>query len=297
LRTQLVNGIPVWGVEEAASQFGDNALFVIALWHPTLWHPTKTAGIEAVTRQLRGLGCEGVISFVPLYWRYAAKYLPYSMWDLPSRAVEVSDRIRAASEVFGDHPDSQRRFLQQLRLRLHADFSCLEAPAEHEAYFPPLFRPATDESFVDCGANEGDTVRAFLKWTGGLFAKIVAFEPDPQNADALQAFASSPGLSGRIDIRRNAAVALEDVLAAQRTTFIKIDVEGAEMSALRGARRIIRRDRPILAVSVNHQQDHLWEVPLTIASELDRTRFALFGYFQEGMEAVCYAIPEERYVR
>jgi FkbM family methyltransferase len=322
LRTRLVDGVPVYGPEEVADQFGDNALFVIALWHPT-----TTGGIESVARQLREFGCQRAIPFVPLYWRYPARYLPYYMWDLPSLAVESKDRVHAAFDLFSRDPDSQRRFVQQLRLRMHADFGCPEPPAKHNAYFPPLFRPIADESFVDCGAYDGDTVEMFRKWTGGSFSKIVAFEPDPKNADALQAFAhSKPDLSRRIEIHRKAAaeqaglvrfaasggtdaaisesgdieiacVALDEALAAQRTTFIKMDIEGAEMSALRGARRVIRRDRPILAVCVYHQQDHLWEVPLTIASELDRTRFALFGYFMEGMETVCYAIPEERFVQ
>jgi FkbM family methyltransferase len=209
---------------------------------------------------------------------------------------------------------------------MHADFSCPEPPAEHDAYFPSLFRPLSDECFVDCGAYDGDTVRVFLEWTGGLFSKIVAFEPDPKNAAALESFAQgNPELSHRIEIRRSAAaeraglvrfaasggtdaaisdsgdievscIPLDDALASQRTTFIKMDIEGAEMSALRGGCRVIRRDRPILAVCVYHQQDHLWEVPLTIASELEQTRFAMFGYFKEGMETVCYAVPRERYV-
>jgi FkbM family methyltransferase len=322
LRDQSVRGVPVYAPEEAADKFGNNALFVI-----TLWHPTKTGGIESVALQLHHAGCQCAIPFVPLYWRYPTQYLPYYMWDLPSLAVESKDRVRTAFDLFSGDPDSQRRFVQQLRLRMRADFGCPEPPAEHNAYFPPLFRPLPDESFADCGAYDGDTVRVFLEWTGGSFSKIVAFEPDPKNADALEAFAQEkPDLARRIEVRRNAAaeqagvvrfaasggtdaaisetgdievscIALDDALASQRTTFIKMDIEGAEMSALRGARRIIRRDRPILAVCVYHQQDHLWEVPLTIASDLDRTRFGLFGYFMEGMETVCYAIPEERFVR
>jgi FkbM family methyltransferase len=321
LWSNTVDGVPVLAPEEAVTRFGDNALFVIALWHPT-----RTGGIDSVVRQLENLGCKRAISFVPLYWHYCARFLPYYMWDLPSRAIAAVDRIRIAFELFAAHPASQSRFVQQLRLRVHADFGCPEAPAAHNAYFPDLFRPMPNECFVDCGAFDGDTVRTFDKWTNGCFSKIVAFEPDPINSQALRAFtASQSDLASRIEIRTAATaeragrirfaasggtdaaisptgdievscVTLDETLNSQRATFIKMDIEGAEVSSLRGAQTIIRRDRPILAVCVYHQQDHLWEVPLCISSNLDRARFAMFGYFMEGLETVCYAIPEERYV-
>jgi len=321
LWSQTIAGIPVYGPEEAALRFGSNALFVIALWHPT-----RTTGIESVSQMLRKLGCAGVISFAPLYWRYSSQYLPYYMWDLPSRAIHSAERVRFAFELFADSYNSQSRFVQQLRLRTHADFAYPEPPADHPAYFPPLFQPVSDECFIDCGAFDGDTVRVFLDWSNRSFSKVVAFEPDPRNADALEVFAGrDKSLKGRMEIFRNATgeradivrfaasgktdaaisaagdievkcVTLDHILASQHATFIKMDIEGAEMSTLRGAREVIGRERPILAVCVYHQQDHLWEVPLTIHSQMAKARFGLFGYFMEGMETVCYAVPQERYL-
>ena len=319
LWSHTVDGIRVCDPQEAAFQFGNSALFVVALWHPT-----RTGGIESVARALRGLGCQGVISFVPLYWRYPAQYLPYYMWDLPSQAIKSSDRVRSAFDLFLDHPASQSRYVKDLRLRIHGDFACPEPPADHDQYFPGLFRPVPEECFVDCGAYDGDTIHAFLEWSGGVFSKIIAFEPDPKNAEMLRAYAEGRSdLGKRLDIRTSgvaesaggvsflasggsdaricqngdvqvSCVSLDEALGFERATFVKMDIEGAEMAALRGARTIMRRDRPIIAACVYHQQDHLWEVPLIIASQQHRMHLALSGYCQDGLDTICYSVPHER---
>ena len=44
-------------------------------------------------------------------------------------------------------------------------------------------------------------------------------------------------------------------------TFIKMDIEGAELDALRGAERTIRSNSPKLAICAYHKPSHLWELP------------------------------------
>lgn len=60
----------------------------------------------------------------------------------------------------------------------------------------------------------------------------------------------APG-SGRIEVE---AVSLDEFARDHRLpTMIKIDVEGAEVQALQGARNLIAQTRPILLVEVHHQ--------------------------------------------
>jgi len=87
---------------------------------------------------------------------------------------------------------------------------------------------------------------------------------------------------------------LDDVLADSPPTFIKMDVEGAELAALRGTTRFIRTRRPILAVASYHRQSHLWAVPLLISSAADAYCYFLRPHQLEGYELVCYAVPSER---
>ncbi len=59
-----------------------------------------------------------------------------------------------------------------------------------------------------------------------------------------------------IEVRR-----LDDILGNRPVTFIKMDIEGSELAALRGAERIIRQQRPKLAICVYHKPEDMWEIP------------------------------------
>ena len=123
---------------------------------------------------------------------------------------------------------------------------------------------------------------------------IFALEPDPQNFAKLQAYltslqdrgASITALPYAVGRRRETlrfsasgtdnasvaldgsvtveAVSLDELLADESPTFIKMDIEGFELEALAGVAATIRRCRPIMAITVYHLCDHLWKVPLAI---------------------------------
>jgi hypothetical protein len=68
-----------------------------------------------------------------------------------------------------------------------------------------------------------------------------------------------------------------------------MDIEGAEREALGGARGMIARWKPELAVSVYHNATDLWEIPL-LMKRMNR-RYKLFRrhYTTEIIDTVCYA--------
>lgn len=43
--------------------------------------------------------------------------------------------------------------------------------------------------------------------------------------------------------------------------FIKMDIEGAEQQALRGAEESIRRFKPDMAITVYHSLEDFWQIP------------------------------------
>jgi choline-glycine betaine transporter len=87
-------------------------------------------------------------------------------------------------------------------------------------------------------------------------------------------------------------VALDDVLHAQPVSLIKLDIEGAEADALQGARRLIEKYRPGLAICLYHFPHHLWSIPLWVAELNLAYRFYYRAYEQSTFETVLYALPE-----
>jgi hypothetical protein len=79
-----------------------------------------------------------------------------------------------------------------------------------------------------------------------------------------------------------------------RPTYIKMDIEGGELSALKGARGIIQKEMPILAICLYHRYDDLWRIPLYVQSLVRGYHFFLRPYEIEGWQLVCYAIPTIR---
>ena len=89
-------------------------------------------------------------------------------------------------------------------------------------------------------------------------------------------------------------VALDDVLHGHAVNFIKLDIEGAEPEALRGAQRLIEKNRPGLAICLYHSPEHLWSIPLWVQGlNLD---YCLYyrAYQHNTFETVFYAIPQNQ---
>lgn len=321
LHGRQVDGLKVLSPAEAARKFGTTATFLI-----TVFMDAAPGGLESIKQQLIRWGCRKVSSFVPLYWKYPDLFLPHYVYDLPHRVIESADSIREAWALFND-PSSRSEYLAQLRWRLNPEFDKIPAPAEHEIYFPPdLFALNDDEVFVDCGGYIGDTVRSFLQRTGGRFQKLFVFEPDPSNFQKLtELVASLPPETARRIRPSNLAVGsrsellhfdaqgaasssvshsgglviqsepLDSILAGESPTYVKMDIEGAEIEALKGAAKQFRKHQPILAISAYHRQDHLWNIPLMIHSLSKNYQYYIRRHSPQVLDdLVLYAIPMER---
>ena len=315
-----IEGIPVLSPQEAASRFGASAAFVISIWGVG-----SQDRMASRAQQLKNLGCRTVLPFAPLAWKYPAGLLPHHMVDLPHKVHAAADEIQTVYDLWADE-FSRTEFLAQLRWRLLGDFDSMANPVGGETYFPEdLFRMGTHEVFLDCGAFDGDTVASFLGVTHGRFSEIVSFEPDPENYKKLnrmvdglaatvrqrittrqQAVGESNGIV-RFDARGTDGsaigsgdsevdcIALDSVANSfDAPTFIKMDIEGAEPSALLGASQTIGRHSPILAICAYHQQDHLWRIPALIHKLNPAYRLYLRPHRIEGWDSVCYAVPPER---
>jgi FkbM family methyltransferase len=321
-----VDGIRVLSPEAAAGEFGKRAVFVVAIWGANSPHRLAHS-----RQQLTKLGCDRIVSFAPLSWKYANDLLPHYLQDLPHKVIAQKATVRAAVDLWEDDA-SRAEYVSQMRLRLLADFGGLSHPVEHPAYFPPdLYEWRDDEWIVDGGAYDGDTIRTLSALHGDQFGHLLALEPDPANFVKLEATVAglSSAARARIDCRQMAlastprtlhlaatgtassattavfgagtiavpAQPLDALLGGAAPTMIKLDIEGAEPDALLGARDTIRRHAPVLAICVYHRQDHLWSIPLMLREWQDDYAFFLRPHNEEGWDLVCYAVPRARLSR
>ena len=227
------------------------------------------------------------------------------------RYLELADRL--------DDEQSVRALDRILGYRLTLDASLLADAIDWDLYgFSGLVEFKDDEVYVDGGAYDGDSVRMFIDHVHGKYERILAFEPDPETFKRLsKSLAPLPrveplnyGLhSAKAELRFNNdgsrgaiitvdgecrinVVALDDILAGQRVTFIKMNIEGSELDALRGGAESIRRWRPRLAISAYHRPSDLWAVPFAFR-ELDPD-YRLYLRQHDGgvIETVAYGIPQ-----
>lgn len=314
-----VDGIHVHSLPEAARIYGDNTAFLI-----TIWNSRANDRMRDRIAHVAELGCRHVLPAGLLYWKYPEFFLPYFPLDLPHKVLSSGPDITDAFRLFSDEA-SRREYVGQLAFRLLLDYDRLGWPDQVDHYFPAdLMKVRSDEQFVDCGAFDGDTLAAFVEQQGESFGAVIAFEPDPLNWTKLQQrirhfpetiqrrIQSFPQALGSrhetvhfdasgTDVSRMGkgalavqCVTLDEALCDVNATLIKFDIEGAELAALEGARKLIARCRPALAVSAYHEQDHLWRIPRKLASICEGYSFFLRPHGTEGWDLICYAIPSER---
>jgi FkbM family methyltransferase len=90
-------------------------------------------------------------------------------------------------------------------------------------------------------------------------------------------------------------VSLDDYVMSlnlTRVDFIKMDIEGAEVPALKGARHTIAHFRPRLAICLYHKWDDVFTVPQAIdATGVDYAFSFKWVQLTDGWEAVLLATP------
>ncbi|MEH2414964.1 FkbM family methyltransferase [Nostoc sp.] len=320
LWNQSVDGLTVLSPEDAAQTFGNKAVFVV-----TIWGACSTHRLAHTREQLQLLNCLKIVSCTFLFWKYPETFLPHYCLDLPHKVYQQAENIKKAFSIWADE-QSRHEYLVQLRWRMVLDFDSLSSPVSQEQYFPQdIFTLSPTDVFVDCGAYNGDTIESFLKHQSSFLGRIIALEPDPNNFKKLQGYVDTlpKSLQEKVTILPLAAAAqrkklrfaatgtvssvvtntgkleidgvpLDELLNDTVPTFIKMDIEGAELDALLGTQKIIQNASPILAICLYHCQDHLWRIPLLLKSLSSQYRFFLRPHGEECWDLNCYAVPVTR---
>lgn len=301
----FVGSVPVMPVDALSSV--DRQMPIVVASHRVL----------GVTTRLRQMGFANVAPFALLQVLDPELFPPHVFYrDLIEDLVANRDRYHELSHELAD--DASRSVLDALvGFRLSLDPGVLRPIIDSDLYAPTgVLRFDEDEVYVDAGSYDGDTVRCFIDRVQGRFCRVLAFEPDrvtfqrlaanfahedrvePVNAglhefpgllrfDATSSRSASIAEEGPDEIR---VESLDGFLSGERVTFVKMNIEGAELAALRGAAQTIRRWRPKLAISAYHRPSDLWKVPALVRELYEGYRLYLRQHDGGIIESVLYAV-------
>ncbi len=185
-----------------------------------------------------------------------------------------------------------------------------------------IIKLSDSEVFVDCGCYNGDTLADFIEECNEKYEKVYAFDADENNylncynficnskLDKIDivnkgvwdkseqlCFDGGKGISsciveessmGEVDIINT--ISLDEYIGENKVTFIKMDIEGAELRALEGAKKLIERERPKLAICIYHKKEDILNIPIYLKELVPDYKFAIRHYAGRELETVLYAI-------
>ena len=221
---------------------------------------------------------------------------------------------------------SQLEFMNQIASRFGSEipFQSLPAHDSEPEYFVERYSSIIEGStFLDLGAFQGDTLKVFLENYSSKYQnnfKYVCVEPDFYNfKELIQNFSETENIEvfnaliGRKlkledflsfgtlasslfetqstgkSIKRTLPVFTIDFLAERfNITHVKMDIEGSEIEALKGAKRLIKKRKTTFIMAAYHRYNDLTKLSSIFSKKY---KFAFTSHAQRPWDSTMYAIP------
>lgn len=213
--------------------------------------------------------------------------------------------------------ESKTVFDDVIGFRRQADIDLMRAYkyAADRQYFEDFLPLSDGEVFVDGGGYDGFTSIEFEKRCP-QYGAIHFFEPSEATLNdakenlknyhnivfhqlglfsnsAVLKFDSGSGSASKISENGSVQITVDslDNVVNDKVTFVKLDLEGAELSALEGMKSHIAKDHPKLAVAVYHHPSDFWKIPEFLLKIRSDYKIYLRHYTESWTETVMYFIP------
>lgn len=295
-------GLEIVSPEDICRRIGKKALVIVTIntdgkrYCKSFAEALRVGGHTGVHRKLKECGCEHVIDYT--YFRRCHELFQGDTYNLPScsdvNLMESHEQeIQSVFELLADE-QSREVFTKLIRFRLLDDSIEIPSMEQEMQYFEySLYPRRKQEIFVDCGAYNGIGLKTFLKENENDFKLYYGLEPDAANREQLIQYVQSLPLNmqKKMQIFDTAAysdtgrttlyalggpgsfiselgktqiptIKIDEMLQGDAATYIKMNIEGAELHALRGAAHTVRTYHPRLAIAGYHKTWDLWEIPL-----------------------------------
>ena len=283
--------------------------------------------VKEVVENLRRIGCKNKILVHPHFGgRFPCEEnMPANIDDM----MKIVNQWMRANEkefiaLYNMDDEETRRVVNETiieRSMNRLEFIPLDRMIDFEllTYFgDKSLSPSGDITLVDGGAFTGDSIEDIYKIYGNRLKKIYAFEPDAINRKSMKVNLkrleldnitqyvdcgmyhedtelrfNSDGISSGFTATGTNVVPVKKIDTVVKdvvgTLCIKMDIEGAEVSALRGARETILKYRPYMAICVYHKLGDFVDVPKCIKEICPDYDF----YLRAGFHFECWAVPKK----
>jgi len=252
----------------------------------------------------------------------------YALCQISPEKFEYPDFIKNTKDDFAKNKDrwqkvfdnleddiSKKYFHNVLQYRLTGDYNFMSNYKVRlkEQYFENFLNLKAGEIFIDCGGFDGDTSEEFISRCPN-YEKIYFFEPslinmqkakerlnkhpnikfidkgvsDKEEILNFSFEGSASGICDKGDIKIQTTTI--DKFVNEKITFIKMDLEGWELKALKGAEEHIKKYKPKLAVAVYHKPQDFYEIFEYVKSIHSDYKVYLRHYTQGWSETVIFFI-------
>lgn len=192
------------------------------------------------------------------------------------------DLSHADSKIRSDFMDEylEPEFISAKDLRHYVDAGAYNGDtlAKIESRFGPvksacLFEPE-QLAFLECQRRFGGRPEVVALQAAMTEVACLLSAPESNSCDVLGALSAEQSLTVPAHVP---GIPLDQMMS-DRVSLIKLDIEGAEQGALRGAAQVIRRERPKLCVCAYHRSDDLWKLIDTVLSIRDDYKIGVRHY-------------------
>ncbi len=250
-----------------------------------------TIGVEEIDSRFAGLDAESIAAAK----KYVGKsfFSPWLSWVTAKTPHQYHAWAGLCSEEDFRKGEQDELKLEALRSQYHFSDGHGEPSSLFHNHGLANLSPShktylVDKVFIDAGAFIGDSALPFLAYSP---FKIFAFEPSPTNrkrfvdmmalnhisADRVvlvdKGLSNNKGIITFSEDTSGTSLRSSGICTAELTTlddfvrestrpigFIKADVEGMGLDLLKGAMETLKRDRPILSLSIYHNKEEFFGI-------------------------------------
>jgi FkbM family methyltransferase len=270
---------------------------------------------KIVFNVLKKNGFENILDYYLLYLRDEKRYKLIHGGDNFVEDYLLNER--KYNEVYNKLEDDKSRFVfvNLLDLKLNLDMQkSIFGFSVNQQYWEDFVGMDQNKIFVDCGGFDGDSTISFINRQPD-YKKVYFFEPFVKCMELARRnlnqypnvefhniavsdekskiyFTEDLGVAnhqseeGTLEVETNTL----DNIIKDKVDYIKFDIEGDEYRAIKGARTLITRYKPKIAVAVYHKVEDLWKIPELVLSMNSGYKMYLRHYTEGLSESIMYFI-------